>query len=97
MANRLINGGKPFGKGMAGAELNEPDLVDFISAYRRRVAGNYRPLLLDDFGALPASGLLVSTKIDYAEERRSLCGSNIDLYFAYPVLTQIKKHLRGIT
>ena len=64
MENKLFNGGKPFGKGMVGAELNDPDLVDFISAYRRRVAGNYRPLLLNDFGALPASGLLVSTKID---------------------------------
>ena len=64
MANKLFKGGKPFAKGMVGAELNEPDLVDFISAYRRRVAGNYRPLLLDDFGALPISGLLVSTKID---------------------------------
>jgi len=64
MGNKLFNGGKPFAKGIVGAELNEPELVDFMSAYRRRVAGNYRPLLLNDFGALPASGLLVSTKID---------------------------------
>ena len=64
MANKLFNGGKPFAKGMVGAELNELDLVDFISAYRRRVAGNYRPLLINDFGTLPTSGLLVSTKID---------------------------------
>jgi hypothetical protein len=43
MANKLFKGGKTFAKGMVGAELNELDLVDFISAYRRRVAGNYRP------------------------------------------------------
>jgi hypothetical protein len=64
MANKLFKGGKTFAKGMVGAELNELDLVDFISAYRRRVAGNYRPLDLNDFGTLPTSGLFVSTKID---------------------------------
>jgi len=64
MANKLFKGGKTFAKGMVGAELNELDLVDFISAYRRRVAGNYRPLELNDFGTLPTSGLFVSTKID---------------------------------
>ena len=64
MANKLFNGGKPFAKGLVGAELNELDLVEFISAYRRRVAGNYRPLLLNDLSTLPTSGLFVSTKID---------------------------------
>ena len=64
MANKLFNGGKPFAKGLVGAELNELDLVEFISAYRRRVAGNYRPLLLNDLSTLPTSGLFVSKKID---------------------------------
>ena len=63
MANKLFNGGKPFAKGMVGAELNELDLIDFISAYRRRVAGNYRPLQLNDLSTLPTSGLFVSKKI----------------------------------
>ena len=64
MANKLIQGGKPFGKGFVNADLNEPELLDFLAAYRRKVAGNYRPLLLDEFGSLPANGLLVSSKID---------------------------------
>lgn len=103
MANRLINGGKPFGKGMAGAELNEPDLVDFISAYRRRVAGNYRPLLLDDFGALPASGLLVSTKIDgelwflvsFQKEVFLTNARGVVIYGDIPLLAQAKSILEN--
>jgi hypothetical protein len=64
MSTRLFSGGKEFGNGFIDAELNDAELIDYVSAYRRRVAGNYRPLLLDDFGNLPANGLLVSTKID---------------------------------
>jgi len=64
MANKQLNGGKPFGKGMVGADLNDPELIDFLAAYRRKVAGNYRPLSLDDFSSLPVNGLLVSSKID---------------------------------
>ena len=64
MASELFSGGKAFGDGFIDAELNDAELIDYVSAYRRRVAGNYRPLLLDDFGQLPSSGLLVSTKID---------------------------------
>jgi len=98
MANKLFKGGKPFAKGMVGAELNEPDLVDFISAYRRRVAGNYRPLLLDDFGALPISGLLVSTKIDgelwflvsYQKEVFLTNARGVVIYGDIPILAQAK-------
>ena len=64
MANKLLNGGKPFGKGLVGGDLHDSELIDFLAAYRRKVAGNYRPLLLDEFGSLPANGLLVSSKID---------------------------------
>ena len=64
MANKLFTGGKPFGKGLVNGDLNDPELIDFLTAYRRKVAGNYRPLSLDDFGSLPANGLLVSSKID---------------------------------
>ena len=64
MSNKLFSGGKSFGKGTVNAELNDPELIDILSAYRRKVAGNYRSLLLDDFGSLPSSGLLVSSKID---------------------------------
>ncbi len=64
MANKLFNGGRPFGKGLVNADLTDSNLLDFLGAYRRRVAGNYRPILLDEFGTLPENGLLVSTKID---------------------------------
>ena len=98
MANKLFNGGKPFAKGMVGAELNQLDLVDFISAYRRRVAGNYRPILPNDFGALPTSGLLVSTKIDgelwflvsYQKEVFLTNARGVVIYGDIPILAQAK-------
>ena len=64
MTNNIFNGGKPFGKGFVDAKLNDPELLDTLTAYRRKVAGYTRPLLSDEFASLPVNGLLVSPKID---------------------------------
>lgn len=64
MNNNIFSGGIPFGNGTVNADLNDSELNDVLLAYKRKVAGNYRPLLLDDFNSLPKNNLLVSTKID---------------------------------
>lgn len=64
MTSKLFSGGNPFGEGIANASLQDSDLLDVLSSYKRRVAGNYRAVLPDDIGTLPSDGLLVSNKID---------------------------------
>jgi len=64
MTNALIAGGDPFGVGLANAVLQDLDLIDHLGSYKKRIAGNYRALLPEDFGALPSEEILVSTKID---------------------------------
>jgi len=99
MANKLLNGGKSFGKGLVDADLNDPELIDFLAAYRRKVAGNYRPLLLDDLGSLPSSGLLVSSKIDgelwfLVSSQKTVFLTNTRgrvIFGDIPILTQAKK------
>ena len=103
MANKLLNGGKSFGKGFVDADLNDPELIDFLAAYRRKVAGNYRPLLLDDFGSLPPSGLLVSSKIDgelcfLVSSQKTVFLTNTRgrvIFGDIPILTQAKKLLEN--
>lgn len=51
MTNNIFNGGKPFGKGFVDAKLNDPELLDTLTAYRRKVAGYTRPLLSDEFAS----------------------------------------------
>jgi len=64
MSDTLILGGDPFGSGLANSVLQDLDLIDRLSSYKRRIAGNYRALSSEDIGTLPDSGILVSTKID---------------------------------
>jgi hypothetical protein len=64
MSETLIVGGDPFGSGLANAVLQDLDLIDHLSSYKKRIAGNYRALLPEDFGTLPDSDILVSSKID---------------------------------
>lgn len=64
MANKLIAGGSPFGVGVRDATLGDAALVDVLAAYRRRVAGNYRPLPPDEIGTLSPGQMWVSPKID---------------------------------
>jgi hypothetical protein len=64
MTSKLFSGGNPFGDGLANASLQDSDLLDVLSSYKRRVASNYRAVLPDDMGTLPNDGLLVSNKID---------------------------------
>jgi len=60
----VFTGGSPFGVGVANAVLQDLDLIDQLSAYKKRVASNYRAVLPEDIGTLPSNGLMVSTKID---------------------------------
>jgi hypothetical protein len=62
--SELFIGGRDLGAGIYDADLKDAALVDLIAAYRRRVAGNYRPLRPDDIETLPPGRMLVSTKID---------------------------------
>jgi hypothetical protein len=64
MSTALIIGGDPFGSGLANAVLQDLDLIDHLSSYKKRIAGNYRALLPEDIGTLPGNDILVSTKID---------------------------------
>ena len=64
MANKLISGGEPLGAGMCDATLGNRALVDFLAAYRRRVAGNYRPLRPDEIDNLSPGRMWVSPKLD---------------------------------
>jgi len=64
MSQELISGGIAFGSGKAHASLQCPELIDHLSAYKKRVAGNYRAILPEDIRTLPGDGFLVSTKID---------------------------------
>ena len=59
-----FKGGTPFGKGIADASLSDAELSDQLATYRRRVAGNYRPLPPDEILKLPNGSMWVSKKID---------------------------------
>ena len=52
------------GSGWLDLEVSNTDLVDKLAAYKRRVAGTYRPLTPSEINELPKSRMLVSTKID---------------------------------
>jgi hypothetical protein len=61
---KLADQGTPFLEGYINGRLDDPDLQDVLWAYKRRVAGNYRPITPDEIGLLPSSSYLVSEKID---------------------------------
>ena len=63
MSNFYKNGG-PLGKGIGDAVLSDAELADQLASYRRRVAGNYRPLPPDETVKLPNGPMWVSEKID---------------------------------
>jgi hypothetical protein len=63
MCNFYKNGG-PLGKGIGDASLSDAELADQLASYRRRVAGNYRPLPPDEIVKLPNGPMWVSEKID---------------------------------
>jgi hypothetical protein len=62
--SKICEAGKPLGKGICDAELTDADLRDQLAAYRRRVAGNYRPLPPDEIAKLPNGPMWVSEKVD---------------------------------
>jgi len=82
MSNSLIAGGNPFGPGLANGLLQDVELIDRLTAYKRRVAGNYRAVLPEDLNTLPNDGLLVSTKID--GELWFLISYSGSIFFANP-------------
>ena len=65
MADSLIRGGRPLGKGaIQDAIFGDAVLVEQLLAYKRRVAGNYRPLRPENIGELQHGRMWVSPKID---------------------------------
>jgi len=64
MSAAMYQGGNPLGKGTGDATLTDSSLADQLAAYRRRVAGNYRPLPPDEIAKLPHGPMWVSQKID---------------------------------
>lgn len=62
--SKVFTGGYPLGKATAGASYSDSSLTDLLSAYKKRIAGNYRPLRPEEIFSLPPGGLLVSRKID---------------------------------
>ncbi len=64
MASKLVSGGKPFGCAIVDGSLSDRALVESLGAYRRRVAGNYRPLPPEEIDQLPPGQMWVSHKID---------------------------------
>lgn len=61
---KLKHQGIAYAGGFIKAQLDNPDLIDRLTAYKRRVAGNYRPVTPEEIKLLPASSYLVSEKID---------------------------------
>jgi hypothetical protein len=61
---KLKHQGIAYGGGFIKAQIDNPDLIDRLVGYKRRVAGNYRPLTPEEIKLLPASNYLVSEKID---------------------------------
>lgn len=77
-----FKGGTPFGKGIAEASLSDAELADQLASYRRRVAGNYRPLPPDEIVKLPNRPMWVSEKID--GELWFLVSNGDETYLANP-------------
>lgn len=61
---KLADKGKAFGSGFFNGRLDDPDLQETLWSYKRRVAGNYRPLAPEEIGLLPSGRYLVSEKLD---------------------------------
>jgi ATP-dependent DNA ligase len=61
---KLVDRGVPFRSGFINAKLDDPELQELLWAYKRRVAGNYKPLSPDEIALLPTGRYLVSEKLD---------------------------------
>jgi hypothetical protein len=64
MSKSKFSGGLAFGVGSYDVVVNDPGLVDLLASYKRRIAGQYRPLSPNDVASIPPSSLVVSRKID---------------------------------
>jgi hypothetical protein len=63
MKNDLIKPAGKLGKGSLGT-LTDAAIIDQLGAYKRRVAGGYKPLSEDEIEKLPSGKTWVSEKID---------------------------------
>jgi hypothetical protein len=61
---KFADKGTAFGGGFINGRLDDPDLQETLWSYKRRVAGNYRPLAPEEIGLLPSGRYLVSEKLD---------------------------------
>jgi ATP-dependent DNA ligase len=64
LSNNLFTGGTPILNATRDAELIDPVLQDLLANYKKRIAGNYRPLTADDILTLPNGPMWVSRKLD---------------------------------
>ena len=64
MSKSRFSGGSAFGGGSYDVVVNDPELVNLLASYKRRIAGLYRPLSPNDIASIPPSSLVVSRKID---------------------------------
>lgn len=62
--SKIYKAGRALGTGICDAELTDTKLRDQLATYRRRVAGNYRPLPPDEIAKLPNGPMWVSEKVD---------------------------------
>ena len=56
--------GTAYAGGFIKAQIDNADLIDRLSGYKRGIAGNYRPVKPEEIKLLPANNYLVSEKID---------------------------------
>ena len=63
MKNELIKTSGKLGKGSVGT-LTDASVIDLLAAYKRRVAGGYKPMAEDEIEKLPSGKTWVSEKID---------------------------------
>jgi Arc/MetJ family transcription regulator len=63
MKSDLIKNTGKLGKGALGT-LTDAVIIDQLAAYKRRIAGGYRPLSEDEIEKLPSGKMWVSEKID---------------------------------
>lgn len=82
MPSKLYAGGQPLGKGLADATLAAAALQDLLANYKRRVAGNYRPLPPADIDKLPPGRMLIAQKID--GEMWFLVAQDKEIFLANP-------------
>lgn len=80
MAGNIVAITQPSSAGLVRGRLNDPQTLDRLIVYKKRIAGNYRPLPSNEINKLPPGNMLVSEKID--GELWFLCKVSSDIFLA---------------